>query len=143
MENMKSREELFTGNNYNIIQAEAHGTESDGCISYATPVRSRIFEKPGGNQYPLLHVGGIVPEPLLPASEVMTKIIQDLQEARILLNEDPVKTEGGLSSGNAGESSNFLCYRALRLNYYAVTGLLAVYACTPDNGKMHSIIPLK
>jgi len=77
---------------------------------------------------------------------VMTKIIQDLQEARILLNEDPVKTEGGLSSGNAGESSNFLCYRALRLNYYAVTGLLArvcLYAGQRENAFNYSTEVIK
>lgn len=69
-----------------------------------------------------------------------------MQEARILLNEDPVKTEGGLSSGNAGESSNFLCYRALRLNYYAVTGLLArvcLYAGQRENAFNYSTEVIK
>ena len=105
---MKSREELFTGNNYNIIQGEALALRAMlhfDMLRLFGPVYSR---NPEATSIPYYTSEVLSPEPLLPASEVMTKIIQDLQEARILLNEDPVKTEGGLSSGNAGESSNFL-----------------------------------
>lgn len=125
LENMRSREELFTGNNYNIIQGEALALRAMlhfDMLRLFGPVYS---QKPESISIPYYTTEVLSPEPLLPASEVMAKIIQDLQEARILLNEDPVKTEGGLASGNINESSNFLRYRALRLNYYAVTGLLA------------------
>ena len=44
--------------------------------------------------------------------------------ARSALLNDPVITEGTLMS-SAGNGSNFLRYRALRLNYYAVSALLA------------------
>ena len=143
---MKSREELFTGNNYNIIQGEALALRAMlhfDMLRLFGPVYSR---NPEATSIPYYTSEVLSPEPLLPASEVMTKIIQDLQEARILLNEDPVKTEGGLSSGNAGESSNFLCYRALRLNYYAVTGLLArvcLYAGQRENAFNYSTEVIK
>ena len=146
LENMKSREELFTGNNYNIIQGEALALRAMlhfDMLRLFGPVYSR---NPEATSIPYYTSEVLSPEPLLPASEVMTKIIQDLQEARILLNEDPVKTEGGLSSGNAGESSNFLCYRALRLNYYAVTGLLArvcLYAGQRENAFNYSTEVIK
>ena len=44
--------------------------------------------------------------------------------ARSALLNDPVITEGTLMS-SAGNGSNYLRYRALRLNYYAVSALLA------------------
>ena len=53
------------------------------------------------------------------------KVVADLEEARILLANDPVKTEGTLMSGSQDGTSNFMRYRALRLNYYAVEALLA------------------
>ena len=52
-------------------------------------------------------------------------MVADLEEARILLANDPVKTEGTLMSGSQDGTSNFMRYRALRLNYYAVEALLA------------------
>ena len=76
-----------------------------------------------------------LPEEQLPASEVIRKVITDLEEARILLVNDPVKTEGTMMSGDVNQNSNFLRYRALRMNYYAVTGLLArvcLYASSND-----------
>lgn len=57
--------------------------------------------------------------------EVARNIVADLKEARILLVYDPIITEGTMMSGDINSSGNFLRYRALRLNYYAVTGLLA------------------
>ena len=62
---------------------------------------------------------------MLPAKEVAEKVVADLEDARILLANDPVKTEGTLMTGSQDGTSNFLRYRALRLNYYAVEGLLA------------------
>ncbi len=136
LENMKSRPELFVGGNYNLIQGEALALRAMlhfDMLRLFGPVYSR---QPEALSIPYYTSEVLSPEPLLPASEVVAKIVQDLQEARILLNEDPVKTEGGLASGNAGESSNFLHYRALRLNYYAVTGMLArvcLYAGQREN----------
>ena len=67
----------------------------------------------------------MTPEEVEPASVIAGKIISDLTEARILLSTDPVITEGTKMEGSTDGSSNFLNYRSLRLNYYAVTALLA------------------
>ena len=66
--------------------------------------------------------------PLLPASEVLAKVIRDLEEARDLLKDnDPVFTTGvgnGVLSDDGLDRADFT-YRQLRLNYFAVQTLLA------------------
>lgn len=65
-------------------------------------------------------------QPLLPAKEVMEKVIRDLNDAAELLKADPIRTNGVMAedSENPNESNN-LRYRQYRLNYYAVKALLA------------------
>lgn len=125
LENMESRTSLFTGDNYNIIRGEALALRAMlhfDMLRLFGPVYSRNSDK---LSIPYYTVRTHVPQELLPASEAMHKVIGDLEEARILLSNDPVKTEGTLMEGENSTRSNFLRYRALRMNYYAVTGLLA------------------
>ena len=65
-------------------------------------------------------------QPLLPAKEVMGKIIRDLNDAADLLKEDPIRTEGVMAedSKDLNETNDFR-YRQYRLNFYAVKALLA------------------
>lgn len=66
--------------------------------------------------------------PLLPAREVLEKVIADLEEAAALLKEgDPVIKDGvGITvPENDGVSNYDFSFRQLRLNYYAVQALLA------------------
>lgn len=65
-------------------------------------------------------------QPLLPAEEVMNKVIADLKAASELLKDDAVRTDGVLNSDSEdpNETADFR-YRQYRLNYYAVQGLLA------------------
>ncbi|TCD03512.1 RagB/SusD family nutrient uptake outer membrane protein [Pedobacter psychroterrae] len=58
---------------------------------------------------------------ILPANQIMQKVIADLNTAEILLNGDPIKKVGVIKSANY----NYLTYRNYRLNYYAVKGLQA------------------
>lgn len=63
-------------------------------------------------------------QPLISSVEVIGKIIRDLEEAqKLLLETDPVLTEGPLNF--AGAANNHFNYRQYRLNYFAVTALLA------------------
>ena len=57
----------------------------------------------------------------LQASEFMTNVTTDLENALVELKDDPVITNG--VSGKPGDS--FLSYRNLRMNYYATEALLA------------------
>lgn len=125
LENMEGREALFTGSNYNIIRGEALALRAMlhfDMLRLFGPVYSRNKDMVC---IPYYTSQTLSPEPLLPASEVMAKVTNDLKEARILLSADPVITEGTLMSGGISGGSDFLRYRALRLNYFAVTGLLS------------------
>ena len=65
-------------------------------------------------------------QPMLPASEVIEKVIRDLKAAAELLKDDRIRTEGVMNgaSEDPNENTDFR-YRQFRMNYYAVQGLLA------------------
>ncbi len=72
---------------------------------------------------------------LLPANEVIEKIIRDLDEAETLLSTtDPVITEGPLASEGSDTDNVQLRYRQYRFNYYTVIALKArAYIWANDN----------
>lgn len=82
-------------------------------------------------------------QPLLPANEVMDKILADLAEAEKLLYQyDPVITDG--VKNVATEDNGVLAYddsfRQLRMNYYAVKALQArVYLWMGDKATAYRI----
>lgn len=59
-------------------------------------------------------------QPILPASEVMTKVLADFSTAATLLADDPV-----ISRGIVNGNDFYAGYRNQRMNYYAVKGLMA------------------
>ncbi len=125
LENIEGKEAMFTDDNYNIVRGEALALRAMlhfDMLRLFGPVYSRGKDRPA---IPYYISQTNEPEPLLTAEQVVGNVIADLREARILLANDPVITQGTLMSGDVDGSSNFLRYRALRLNYYAVTGLLA------------------
>lgn len=70
---------------------------------------------------------------LLPASEVIAKITEDLKNAETYLGKDPIIRKGPQLAGSADEL-NIETYRTQRLNYYAVKALLArVYLYAGEN----------
>lgn len=124
LKNIQGRQALFTGHNYDIIRGEALALRAMlhfDMLRLFGPVYSL---NPDGTSIPYYADETLKPEALLPASQVVYKVLQDLMAARSALLNDPVITEGTLMS-SAGNGSNFLRYRALRLNYYAVSALLA------------------
>ncbi len=123
--NMEKKKNLFTGINYDIIRGEALALRAMlhfDMFRLFGPVYSRDKEMVC---IPYYTAETLNPEELLPASEVVAKVLADLKEARLLLKEDPVITGGTMMDEASDGGTNFLRYRALRLNYYAVTGLLA------------------
>lgn len=67
-------------------------------------------------------------KPFLSHKVVMEKVIADLSEAASLLKDyDPIITEGtkDMTTEDNGVASYDMAFRHLRLNYYAVQGLLA------------------
>ncbi len=82
-------------------------------------------------------------QPLLPASEVIEKVIRDLEAAAAILKEgDPIITKGvqnAVPSDDGLDRYDF-AYRQLRLNYYAVQALLArAYLWKGDKAKASQI----
>ena len=125
LESIDQNQGLFTGGNYYAVKGEALALRAMlhfDMLRLFGPVYVKDSDK---KAIPYYNKQTNSPEPILTAKEVAEKVVADLEEARILLANDPVKTEGTLMSGSQDGTSNFMRYRALRLNYYAVEALLA------------------
>lgn len=123
--NIDDKRSLFSDADYNIIKGEALALRAMlhfDMLRLFGPVYSRFEDNTSIPYYTTSDA--TQPAPLLPASDVMQKVTADLKDAKILLANDPVISQGTLMSGDVN-GNNFLRYRALRLNYYAVSGLLA------------------
>ena len=125
LENLESTNVKFTGDNYKVIKGEALALRAMlhfDMLRLFGPVYSR---NPQLESIPYYKRYSVTPNAILPASEVAAEITNDLLEARILLSNDPVRTLGTRMDAPSDGSSTFMYYRNLRLNYYAVTALLA------------------
>lgn len=124
-ETIDDNQHLFTGGSYYVVKGEALALRAMlhfDMLRLFGPVYSKDSDK---KAIPYYTKQTNAPEPLLTAEEVAGHVAADLEEARTLLANDPVKTEGTLMSGAQDGTGNFMRYRALRLNYYAVEALLA------------------
>lgn len=125
LEGLEGREALFAAGHAAIIRGEALALRAMlhfDMLRIFGPVYS---QRPDDLAIPYYTSRTTTPEPQLPASEVIARILTDLARARTELANDPVITQGTLMSADPSGSSSFLRYRALRLNYYAVTALEA------------------
>ncbi len=125
LETIDDNKALFSDANYYVIKGEAQALRAMlhfDMLRLFGPVYSKDSDKTAIPYY--IKVGN-TPEELLTAKEVAEKVVSDLEEARVLLANDPVRTEDTMMSGTQDGTSNFMRYRALRLNYYAVEALLA------------------
>lgn len=125
LETIDGNKNLFTDGSYYIIKGEALALRAMlhfDMLRLFGPVYSNDSDK---KAIPYYTKQTNSPEPILTAQEVMEKITTDYEDALNYLANDPVKTEGTMMSSTEDGSSNFLRYRALRLNYYAVEALMA------------------
>ena len=125
LETIDGNKNLFTDGSYYIIKGEALALRAMlhfDMLRLFGPVYSKDSDK---KAIPFYTKQTNSPEPILTAQEVMEKITTDYEDALNYLANDPVKTEGTMMSSTEDGSSNFLRYRALRLNYYAVEALMA------------------
>lgn len=125
LETIDDNQHLFTGGSYYVVKGEALALRAMlhfDMLRLFGPVYSKDSDK---KAIPYYTKQTNAPEPLLTAEEVAGHVAADLEDARTLLANDPVKTEGTLMSGAQDGTGNFMRYRALRLNYYAVEALLA------------------
>ena len=113
LENLEKTSVNFTGDNYKLIKGEALALRAMlhfDMLRLFGPVMSR---NPHQKSIPYYKEYTLTPNDLLTASQIADEIENDLLEARILLANDPLRT--GVVADN----------RNLRLNYYAVSALLA------------------
>ena len=125
LETIDGNKNLFTDGSYYIIKGEALALRAMlhfDMLRLFGPVYSKDSDK---KAIPYYTKQTNSPEPILTAQEVMEKITADYEDALNYLANDPVKTEGTMMNSTEDGSSNFLRYRALRLNYYAVEALMA------------------
>ena len=125
LENIEKTGVRFSGDNYKVIKGEALALRAMlhfDMLRLFGPVYSRYPEM---LSIPYYKAYSVTPNSLMTASDVAEQITADLQEARILLAGDPVRTDGTKMDMPEDGTSNFMSYRSLRLNYYAVTALLA------------------
>ena len=125
LETIDGNKNLFTDGSYYIIKGEALALRAMlhfDMLRLFGPIYSKDSDK---KAIPYYTKQTNSPEPILTAQEVMEKITTDYEDALNYLANDPVKTEGTMMSSTEDGSSNFLRYRALRLNYYAVEALMA------------------
>lgn len=125
LDNMESRKELFTGISYDIIRGETLALRAMLHFDMLRLFGPVYKNNPDNKSIPYYTSQTLQIGELLPASKVIENVVADLLEAEKALAKDPIITEGTQMSGGTGNTTNFLRYRALRLNYYAVQGLLA------------------
>ena len=125
LKNCDERREVLSDEYYNLIKGEALGLRAlmhFDLFRLWGPVYSQASET--ALTIPYYVVFSVSSQPKLTASEFMEQVIMDLEEAAGLLKmNDPVMK--GIDVLKANSANNFLGYRALRLNYYAVKLLLA------------------
>ncbi|GAB3363252.1 RagB/SusD family nutrient uptake outer membrane protein [Arachidicoccus ginsenosidivorans] len=132
LENLEDKQSLFTGNNFNLIKAEAIGLRGYLHFDLFRLFGSSIAS--GGAQgIPYVTTySNKVTKTATPA-EVMDAVEKDLMEAKALLKDiDPITEKGYVidypGSDSTTENANpalFMQLRRNRFNYYAVTATLA------------------
>ena len=140
LDNIENRESLFTGINYDIIRGEALALRAMLHFDMLRLFGPVYMNNPENESIPYYLYQSSNVNDLLPANKVMEYVIHDLQEAEKALANDPIITKGTLME-SAGNESNFLRYRALRMNYYAVQGLMArvyLYAGDKSNASIYA-----
>lgn len=125
IENMDSHRDVFTGDNYNIIRGEAFALRAMLHFDMFRLFGPVYKLNPTAQSIPYITGTELQVQPLLPGNEVMQHVIEDLNEAERMLSNDPIITTTDHLTNHSITGDNFLQYRTLRLNYYAVQALLA------------------
>lgn len=126
LENCDECQTLLGAEYYNVVKGEALALR--GMLHFEL---LRIFGPvfvlhPEQKCIPYMENSDMVVNPLLPANVVADKILSDLMEAEGMLEAyDPIIDNGILPSDAPNDGPNDLRYRNMRLNYYAVQGLIA------------------
>lgn len=126
LEKMESRRGVFTGDNYNLIRGEALALRALLHFDMFRLFGPVYMLNPKDKSIPYQTSTSLQVQELLPGDKVMQHVLDDLRQAEQLLQNDPIiSTRNHLQASSGTSGDNFLAYRTLRLNYYAVQALLA------------------
>lgn len=123
LDQIVEKKDLFTGNNYNLIQGELYGLRAFLHFDLL-----RLFGpqdvKPGGKKCLRYYERFSLEElpPFLTADEFVQKVLADIKRAEVLLADDMVKSN---NPRGTDPKDSFWSYRFNRLNYYALLALKA------------------
>lgn len=98
---MESRQALFTGNNYNLVRGEA--------LALRAMLHFDMFRLFGpvykinatGKSIPYYTTTSLQIQELLPANEVIERLLDDLKTAAQLLADDPILTGRPVATGRS------------------------------------------
>lgn len=148
LENLEGQEDLFVDDNYNIFLAETKALRAflhfDLLRMFGPSLASG-----GGTTLAIPFVDKVqnTPFPQLTVNEMLEKIVEELTQAKELIREiDPIgpnnpeyidtEDEWYVNKNIYIGDDGFLLYRKSRMNYYAITGILArVYLYQDDKVK--------
>lgn len=133
LERLANKDELyFTAGHYNLLKGEALGIRAYLHFDLLRAFAVNYSKDPDGMAIPYAESFTKKVHPQLKASVVVEKILADLNAAReVLKSVDPVFDDTfrdqNMNYHYAQPYKNdiFMSYRAYRMNYYAVTGLMA------------------
>lgn len=95
------------------------------------PIMSQNADK---EAIPYVRTASSKTEKLLPANEIIVNILADIEEAQVLLNNDPIRSNA-VNDASTSDKDPFFSMRNRRMNYFAVLALKArveLYAGNKD-----------
>ncbi len=147
LENLEGQEDLFADDNYNIFLAETKALRAFLHFDLLRMFGPSLASGGGSTlAIPFVDKVQITPFQQLTVTKMLEKIVQELTQAKELIREiDPIRPNnvGYVDSEYMSVNENiyidddgFLLYRKSRMNYYAITGILArVYLYQNDKAK--------
>lgn len=116
---------ILNENQQNLLLGEAYGLRAFIHFDLLRLYGPRYAVDSALTAIPYYTLPEAKPEPILPANQVMDKIIADLQKAEQFLANDPVKTKGVNNLVQNDGNDFYETFRNRRMNYYAVKALQA------------------
>ncbi|WP_143307663.1 RagB/SusD family nutrient uptake outer membrane protein [Chitinophaga vietnamensis] len=122
LDHIDGQKNVFTHHNYEMIKGEALALRAflhfDALRMFGPVYKSSDSTR---NAIPYYSRWTQVPQPFLPANQVIDSLLRDVQQASALLSQDPVILNGP----NGDPTYPYAAARNLRFNYYAVKALEA------------------
>ena len=135
LESVQASKSVFSQASYDLYMGEA--------IAVRTMLHFDMLRLFGPNpanfgkpSVPYYNISTDIPQPILPADQLLDQLIADIDEAIGYLKNDPILTEGLNSSvENATHTDFFKSFRNMHMNYYgayAIKARMCLYKGTPE-----------